>query len=84
MKDMLKIAKLKGINIEKMFESGETDTEDDLLSNIQEIQREIKKTMQSFAINTDNYDEDNGDNIMISEFIDVPDPNDFYSGDLSF
>lgn len=39
--------------------------------------------MQSFAINTEGMNEDD-ESMMISEFIDVPDPNDFYSGELSF
>ena len=39
--------------------------------------------MQSFAINTDGMDGDD-QSMMISQFIDVPDPNDFYSGELSF
>lgn len=39
---------MKGINLEE--EDG------NIYSNIAEIQREIRKTMQSFAINTDNND----------------------------
>lgn len=39
--------------------------------------------MQSFAIMTDDFGADDDDG-MIKEFVDVPDPNDFYSGDLSF
>lgn len=51
---MLRIAKMKGINFE------ETNIE----ANIQEIQRQIKKNMQSFALNTDN-DEDNDDLLLM-------------------
>ena len=40
--------------------------------------------MQSFAINTDGFEEDDDDSTMLKEFIDVPDPNDFFSGQLSF
>ena len=36
--------------------------------------------MQSFAINTDGFEEDDDDSTMLKEFIDVPDPNDFFSG----
>lgn len=39
--------------------------------------------MQSFAINTDGLDDDD-QSMTISQFIDIPDPNDFYSGELSF
>ena len=39
--------------------------------------------MQSFAINTDGMEEQE-ESMTISQFIDVPDPNDFYSGELSF
>ena len=47
--------------------------------------------MQSFAINTDNFDDEGNDigigvdGMYMQEFIDLPDPNDFYSGgELSF
>ena len=50
LKEMLRIAKLKGINLEE--EDG------NIFSNIAEIQREIRKTMQSFAINTDNNEDE--------------------------
>jgi hypothetical protein len=48
---MLRIAKLKGINLEE----GENGN---IFANMQEIQREIRKNMQSFAINTDGLDGD--------------------------
>lgn len=41
---MLRIAKMKGINLE--------DENGNIFANMQEIQREIRKNMQSFAINT--------------------------------
>lgn len=48
---MLRIAKLKGINLE----DGENGN---IFANMQEIQREIRKNMQSFAINTDGMEDD--------------------------
>lgn len=55
---MLRIAKLKGINLE----DGENGN---IFANIQEIQREIRKNMQSFAINTAGFDEDDDENMTI-------------------
>lgn len=60
---MLKIAKLKGVNFEENLI---------IEANIQEIQKEIKKNMQSFAINTD--EEEDEDLLLMSGFIDLPDP----------
>ena len=57
------------------------------MANIQAVRASIRKNMQSFAINTDSLEEEgnNDDGMYIKEFIDLPDPNDFYSGeDLSF
>lgn len=65
---MLKIAKLKGVNFEENL----------IEANIQEIQREIKKNMQSFAINTD--EEEDEDLLLMSGFIDLPEPSEFGDG----
>lgn len=53
-------------------------SEEELVANIQAVRNSIRKNMQSFAINTDNFDEE-GDNYGVGEFVDLPDPNDFYS-----
>lgn len=49
---------------------------------MREVQKQIKKNLKSFAINTEEVDDDE-ESLMMTEFIDLEEPSQFFS-ELSF
>jgi hypothetical protein len=46
---------------------------------MREVQKEIKKNLKSFAINTDEAPEEEEESLMMTEFIDLEEPSQFFS-----
>ena len=49
------------------------DTQSNIRASMRQVQREIKKNLKSFAINTDGMDEEE-DSLMMTQFIDLEQP----------
>lgn len=58
-------------------ESEKKEMRSNLRASMREVQKEIKKNLKSFAINTDEVDEE--ESLMMTEFIDLEEPSQFFS-----
>lgn len=63
-------------------ETDKKEIRSNLRASMREVQKEIKKNLKSFAINTEQVDEEE-DSLMMSEFVDLEEPSQFFS-ELSF
>lgn len=63
---------------ELMTEVEKKQMRSNVRASMREVQKEIKKNLKSFAINTDEIEEQE-DSLMMTEFIDLEEPSQFFS-----